>query len=292
VTPNHPRELLRLLRPAQWIKNGLVFTGLLFGHAWSDTDLIIRVFTAAAGFSLMSSSIYVLNDYIDRQADRHHPVKRRRPLAAGTVTPAAALWLAAVLVCSGLALSYYAAPAVLALVLVYTVMNVAYSFSLKHVVILDVFLISAGFMLRILAGTAGVGIPPSHWLLLCGIMATLFLGFAKRRAELFALTEGRGSHRKVLDHYGPVLLDKLIGITAACAILTYSLYTADERTIRLHGTDGLIYTVPFVMYAIFRYVYLLHHKSRGGDPSSDLVRDPHILLAVLGWLGLTVWLVR
>lgn len=280
------------MRPGQWIKNALVFTGLLFGHAWSDTDLLIRVIAAAAGFSLVSSSIYVLNDLADRQADRHHPVKRHRPLAAGTVTPSAAMLLAALIVVSGLGLSYFASPMVLFLVLVYAVMNVAYSFSLKHVVLLDVFLISAGFMLRILAGTTGVGIPPSNWLLLCGIMVTLFLGFTKRRAELIALAGGSGSHRKVLDHYGPVLLDKLIGITAACSILTYSLYTADERTIRLHGTEHLIYTVPFVMYAIFRYVYLLHHKSRGGDPSRDLVRDPHILISVLGWLALLVWLVR
>jgi 4-hydroxybenzoate polyprenyltransferase len=289
---NHPRELWRLIRAPQWVKNLMVFTGALFGHAWTDLSILTQVTAAAAGFSFVASSVYILNDFADRAADRHHPVKRRRPLAAGTVTPGAALLLAAVLLVTGLGMSYYASAMVLAIVAGYLVINLAYSFHLKHVVILDVFLIAAGFMLRILAGTTGVGIPPSHWLLLCGLMVTLFLGFTKRRAEMMVLESGHGSHRKVLEHYSPVLLDKMIGITAACAIITYSLYTADEHTIQLHGTDALVYTVPFVMYAIFRYIYLLHHKARGGDPSSDLLRDPHVLWSVSGWLALTLWLIR
>jgi 4-hydroxybenzoate polyprenyltransferase len=181
---------------------------------------------------------------------------------------------------------------VLVILLGYALMNLAYSLRLKHVVLLDVFIIAAGFMLRILAGTLGVGIPPSQWLLLCGLMVTLFLGFTKRRAELAALNEGGVAHRKVLAHYSPVLLDKMIGITASGVVMSYSLYTMSPDTIRVHGTANLIYTVPFVLYGVFRYIYLLHKQDGGGDPSRELVRDKHLVLAVLAWGVVTVWLLR
>ena len=180
---------------------------------------------------------------------------------------------------------------VLIILVGYVLMNLAYSLRLKHVVILDVFIISTGFMLRILAGTLGVGIPPSQWLLLCGLMVTLFLGFTKRRAEIIALTEDKTAHRKVLEHYSPVLLDKMIGITASGVIMSYSLYTMNADTIRIHGTTNLIYTVPFVMYGVFRYIYLLHHQSRGGDTAHDLVRDPHLFVVVGAWLIVTMLLI-
>jgi len=180
---------------------------------------------------------------------------------------------------------------VLWIIIGYGMMNLAYSFRLKHVVLLDVFIIAAGFMLRILAGTLGLGIPPSQWLLLCGLMVTLFLGFAKRRAEIIALTEDKTSHRKVLAHYSPVMLDNMIGVTAAGLIMSYSLYTMNAETIRIHGTANLVYTVPFVVYGVFRYIYLLHHESGGGDPSRDLARDLHMLVVVGGWLAATIWLI-
>jgi 4-hydroxybenzoate polyprenyltransferase len=170
-------------------------------------------------------------------------------------------------------------------------MNLAYSLRLKHVVILDVFIIATGFMLRILAGTLGVDIPPSQWLLLCGLMGTLFLGFTKRRAEIITLVEDKSSHRKVLEHYSPTLLDMMTGITAAGLIMSYSLYTMNADTIRIHGTANLIYTVPCLMYGVFRYIYLTHHQSWGGDPSHDLIRDPHLLVVVGAWLVATIWLI-
>ena len=156
---------------------------------------------------------------------------------------------------------------------------------------LDVFLLASGFMLRILAGTTGVGIAPSPWLLLCGLMVAMFLGFAKRRAELYASAEGSTGDRKVLASYQPVLLDKLIVITSTCVILTYSLYTLSEKTIKVHQTESLIYTVPFVMYAIFRYIYSLHNQTMGSDPALEIFRDYHILAAIVGWLLLTLWLI-
>ncbi len=284
-------ELLRLMRPHQWVKNAFVFTGLLFGHAWHDQHLVAIVLTVFVAFCLVSSTVYVINDIVDLEQDRLHPKKRLRPLAAGAIPVSSAVVLAVILATAGLALGWLVSPAVFAILLGYVLMNIAYSLHLKHVVILDVFIIATGFMLRILAGTLGVGIPPSQWLLLCGLMVTLFLGFTKRRAELIALNEKKSDHRRVLEHYSPVLLDKMIGITAAGLIMSYSLYTVNPDTVRIHGTANLIYTVPFVMYGVFRYIYLLHHQSRGGDTAHDLVRDPHLLAVVSAWAVTTFWLI-
>ena len=284
-------ELLRLMRPHQWVKNAFVFTGLLFGHAWHDVHLVTQVMLAFCAFCLLSSAVYIVNDMVDLEQDRQHPVKRLRPLAAGKIQQSAAIILALLLAVVGLSLAYGASPSVLIILIIYALMNIAYSLWLKHVVILDVFIIATGFMLRILVGTLGVGIPPSQWLLLCGLMVTLFLGFSKRRAEINALSDDKTAHRKVLEHYSPVLLDKMIGITAAGLIMSYSLYTMSPETLRIHGTGNLIYTVPFVMYGVFRYIYLLHHQSRGGDPSRDLVRDPHLFIVVAAWLVATISLI-
>lgn len=278
------KPYLKLLRPHQWVKSGFVFVGLLFGHAWHDAVLVQNVFLTAAAFALAASAVYVLNDLADRERDREHPEKCRRPLAAGTVSVAAAVLLAVACLLAATGLALVVSTSVLAIVVVYVLLNVAYSLGLKHVVLLDVFIISAGFMLRILAGTLGVGITPSHWLLLCGLMLTLFLGFAKRRAELNALEGRGGSHRKVLDDYDPVLLDKLIGISAAGTIVSYSLYTVSAETLAMHGTGNLIYSVPFVVYGIFRYLFLLHRRGGGGDPAAALLRDVHLLVAFGGWL--------
>lgn len=284
--------LWRLMRPHQWLKNSFVFTGLLFGHAWQDPYLVTQVIFAALAFSLMSSAVYIINDIVDCEEDKLHPVKRSRPLAANQIKKSTAAVFATLLSISGLLLASSVTHAVLVIVAIYALMNLAYSLSLKHVVILDVFIIAAGFMLRILAGTLGVGIPPSQWLLLCGLMITLFLGFAKRRAEIIALADTRSAHRRVLVHYSAVLLDKMIVITASGVIMSYSLYTMSPETIHTHGTNNLIYTLPFVMYGVFRYIFLLHQRRGGGDPSRDILRDPHMLLAVLGWGVTTFWLIR
>lgn len=283
--------LIRLMRPRQWLKNLFVFTGLVFSHGWGDAALVGRVVVAAMAFSLMASAIYVINDLADREADRRHPVKRHRPLASGAVTVPAALLLAVLLSASAAALAAWVSSTVLWLIAAYAVINLAYSAGLKQVVILDVFLIAAGFMLRILAGTAGVGIPPSQWLLLTGLLITLFLGFAKRRAEWQAAGEEGASRRKVLAHYGPELLDHMITVTAAGVVMSYSLYTMSADTVARHGTANLIYTVPFVLYGIFRYIYLLHHRRRGEDPATELLLDPHLVVTFLAWLTTTVWLI-
>jgi 4-hydroxybenzoate polyprenyltransferase len=239
----------------------------------------------------MSSAVYTINDIVDLEQDKNHPKKCKRPLASGSVSVQSAIFLASLLVVLGLLLAYHVSQIVLMILIGYALMNIAYSLRLKHVVILDVFIIATGFMLRILAGTLGIGIPPSQWLLLCGLMVTLFLGFTKRRAEIIALTEDKASHRKVLEHYSPVLLDKMIGVTAAGLIMSYSLYTMNPDTIRIHNTANLIYTVPFVMYGVFRYIYLLHHQNRGDDAAHDMVRDPHLIIVVGAWVATTLMLI-
>ena len=283
--------LLRLMRPHQWVKNTFVLTGLLFGHAWHDTTLVMQAILAFSAFCLISSTVYIINDIVDIEQDRHHPSKRKRPLPSGKLKISTAAIFAALLGATGLGIASFASNTVVIILLIYAVMNLAYSLKLKHVVILDVFIIATGFMLRILAGTLGLGIPPSQWLLLCGLMVTLFLGFSKRRAEIIALSADKSAHRKVLEEYSPVLLDKMIVVTAAGLIMSYSLYTMNPETIRIHGTPNLIYTIPFVIYGVFRYIYLLHHQSSGGDPSKDLVRDPHMLFVLLGYLIATIALI-
>lgn len=281
---------VKLLRPHQWVKNGFVFVGLIFGEAFGDLFLIQSVVLAALAFSLAASSIYVMNDLADREKDRQHPVKRFRPLAAGTVNVTAALLLAGACLLAALTLAYTVSVTTLVIVALYAAMNVGYSLGLKHVAVLDVFIIAAGFMLRILAGTLGVGIAPSPWLLVCGLLLTLFLGFAKRRAELMALEGEAGNHRKVLDDYDPLVLDQLITLCAAGTVVSYSLYTLAPETVAIHGSSQLIATVPFVIYGICRYLFRLHRRGGGGDPAADLLTDPHLIAVFLGWLA-TLFLV-
>lgn len=281
---------LRLLRPHQWVKNGFVFVGLIFSRGWEQPALVVQVVLAAVAFSLAASCIYVFNDLADRERDRQHPTKRHRPIASGAVRVPQAVGLGVFCLVAGLVLASQVSWGVFAVVAIYLLINGAYSLGLKHVAVLDVFIIAAGFMLRILAGTLGVGIAPSAWLLLCGLMLTLFLGFAKRRAELDALAGKAGSHRKVLNDYDPAMLDQFITISAGAAIVSYSLYTVAPETVALHGSRYLIYTVPFVVYGIFRYLFLLHRRGGGGDPAAELLRDKHLLVAFLGWLGAVVGL--
>lgn len=291
-------SLLRLMRPLQWVKNGFVLVGLLFGHAWNDPLRVSQALLACAAFCLLSSAVYVMNDLIDREADRRHPLKRRRPLASGAVGVPAALALMTACLAGGYALVALSDSRAAWLFYAYVALNVAYTLGLKHVVVLDVFIIAAGFMLRILAGTLGIGIAPSQWLLLCGLMLTLFLGFAKRRAELGTLAASAkpgdaasghaAGHRRVLEHYSTALLDQMMTVATAGTIVSYSLYTVSPETLALHGTPHLIYTVPFVIYGMFRYLFLLHRRGGGGDPAQQLLTDPHLLAALAGWVALVL----
>ncbi|MCB1136765.1 MAG: decaprenyl-phosphate phosphoribosyltransferase, partial [Chlamydiia bacterium] len=261
------------MRPQQWVKNAFVFTGLVFGHAWNEPGMTLKVTAIAIAFCMMSSAIYTVNDILDRERDRKHPRKSKRPVASGAVSVVAASRLGVILALSALVIAGYSSTAAAGIILSYGLLNIAYSFHLKHVVILDVFCIAMGFMLRIMAGTVGVGIPPSQWLLLCGLMVTLFLGFAKRRAEIIKLEQESRHHRRVLEAYQPLVLDEIMGVCGALVIISYSLYTMSAETIIMHETDQLIYTVPAVTYGLFRYLFLLHGENQGDDPSRTLFRD-------------------
>ena len=284
-------ELIQLLRPRHWVKNLFVFIGVFFGHAWVDPTTIVAAMITFFSFCAVASAVYVFNDLIDMERDRAHPLKRDRPLASGAVGPRFATVLAIFLVVVGAVLASAVSARVVVIVSTYLGINILYSTYLKHVAIADVFAISAGFMLRILAGTLGLEIEPSHWLLLTGLMLTLFLGFAKRRAELLLVRSGEGggsaSMRPVLDAYTPAMLDSFVVMTAACTILSYGLYTVSPETIAQHGTRGLFYTLPFVVYGICRYVFLLHRGVGGSDAASDLLTDSHLVFTVTGWLAVT-----
>jgi 4-hydroxybenzoate polyprenyltransferase len=281
--------LIVLMRPHQWAKNGFVLVHLAFGHVWHNATLLREIFFAFAAFCLISSSVYIVNDIFDREADRSHARKRRRPIASGAVSPRAGSVTGTLLFIVAVSLGYLASPLVVVILLTYAGLNIAYSLYLKNVVLIDVFMISTGFMLRILAGTWGVGSEPSAWLLLCGFMLTLFLGFCKRRAELVELA-GQSPRRTALGSYSSELLDAMLSTTAALSIIAYSLYTMSPQTIENHGTDKLIYTIPFVAYGIFRYMYITFHRGAGIDASRD-VFDAHLLVTVVCWLAVTILLI-
>lgn len=263
---------------------------MLFGGQWHDPKLLVTLALTFAAFSLMGSSVYVFNDYLDRESDRHHPTKRNRPLVSGAV--AVAHGFAAAAVCFGLSVITAAAAdiRVLCIVLIYLLINVAYSLRLKHKPVIDVFCISSGFMLRILAGTWGIRIPPSGWLILTGMFITLFLGFGKRRAEW--MDAASFDRRPVLASYSRELLDTFLSIAATGTALSYGLYAVDAQTIALHHTDKLILTLPFVLFALFRYLYLLHSSKVGENPGADVFSDPQILLCGLSFAMCALWLLN
>jgi 4-hydroxybenzoate polyprenyltransferase len=274
--------LLKLLRPHQWSKNLFVFAGLIFAHAWQNFFLVSQAIMAAATFTLTASSMYIFNDLLDRKTDRDHPVKKDRPLAAGTFNTMPAIAWALGLLSLALIFSFIFTAKVGWILLAYVGISAIYSGFLKHVILIDVFVIAAGFLLRVLAGTTGIGIPPSNWLLLCTLLLTLFLGFCKRRAE-----------QSIKPSYSRTLLDKLISITATGSIICYMFYTLYQDNLFNHGAARLIYTVPLVIYGLFRYLYLLdndHFHYIGSDIARDIVRDRHLLIVILVWLSMIIML--
>ena len=280
----------RSLRPQQWVKNAFVWAGFLFARDWSDATLAAHVAAAFVAFCLLASAAYIANDWIDRDSDRAHPLKRDRPIAAGRISGVAALAMGLVLAVAAFAIAAWVGAALVGVLFAYLALNAAYSLVLKGTVIVDVIAVALGFLLRILAGTIGVGIAPSPWLLMCGLMLTLLLGFGKRRAELAAVSPDAA--RSVLADYTPELLDRLITVCVSGTLIAYSLYTISPQTIALHGSANLVYTVPIVTYALFRYLYLLDLKHAAEDPARLVLTDRHLQAAALVWLVAVVWIIR
>jgi 4-hydroxybenzoate polyprenyltransferase len=285
------RDVLQLLRPHHWVKNGFVLAGLLFGHAWDEPGYVAAAIAATLAFCLASSAVYAFNDARDAERDREHPDKNGRPVARGAISSAAAHGIAVVLAAAALGIAARTGWQVAATAGAYLALNAAYSLGLKHVPVLDVFAIAAGFMLRLLAGTWGIGIEPSRWLLACGFLLTLFLGFAKRRAELERLADDAGQHRAVLESYTLAFLDKAVFACVVGMVVTYGLYTVSAETVALHGTEQLIWTLPWVLLGSFRYLFRLHFRGGGGDPTLELLRDPLLAASALGWVATVAWLI-
>jgi 4-hydroxybenzoate polyprenyltransferase len=279
--------LLTAVRPRQWTKNLLVFAGLIFSRGLLDPALVGRATLAFLLFCLLSGGVYLINDVLDAERDRSHPQKRQRPVASGRLHPGVALAVGVVLLV-GASLAAFALSAPFGTVAVaYAGLLTAYSTGLKHVVIVDALIVATGFVLRALAGVVVLDIDFSHWLLLCTSLLALFLTFGKRRHELLALEGGAADHRPILSEYSPQLLDQMIAVVTASTLMAYALYTVAPETQARLGTARLPLTIPFVLYGIFRYLYLLYRRDLGGNPSEHLLTDPGLLLDVALW-GATV----
>ncbi|MFH0810705.1 MAG: decaprenyl-phosphate phosphoribosyltransferase [Pseudomonadota bacterium] len=278
-----PYYLLLSMRPGQWVKNFFVLTPLLFSGHLFQTTAAARALGAFLLFCLASGMVYLLNDLVDLERDRKHPLKMSRPLASGALSPRLAVLFSLAMLPPVVAGSWWLSRALLMIISLYAVNNILYSFFLKHLVIVDVMSISLGFILRVMAGSEVIGVPHSSWLLLCTGLLALFLGFGKRRHELVLLEGDAGSHRQVLDHYGTRFLDQMIAVVAASTVISYALYTMSAQTLSKFGTDKLVYTTPFVLYGIFRYLYLIHQRNQGGSPTEVVLRDRAIILNVLLW---------
>jgi len=278
--------LIEGMRPRQWIKNTFVLIAVVFGQRLYDMGAVIWSLGAFCIFCFLSSAVYLLNDVADYEKDREHPTKRNRPIASGRLPKSVALGAALVFAVGGVALSLAINTAFAALALSYLLLNLLYSFWLKHVVILDALMVALFFVLRAAAGAAAINVEISHWLLICTLLLALFISLSKRRHELVLLENNASAHRASLTEYSAYLLDQMIGVVTASTLMAYILYTVDARTISVFGSDHLMYTVPCVIFGIFRYLYLIHQKGEGGDPDRILLSDRPFLINILVWAGI------
>lgn len=280
--------LVRSARPRQWIKNGALLAALVFSRNGERLESVVREGIAVLIFCALASAVYLFNDLLDRERDRLHPEKRFRPIAAGELSVPVAATAAAGLSATGLVGAFLLAPRFGGAAAAYLALQLAYSLWLKHWVLIDVFAIAAGFVLRVVAGALAIGVPISNWLYLCTLLLALFLALAKRRAELSTLEGDASSHRKNLALYSVPLLDQLIGIVSACTVLAYSLYTLAPETVQKFGTDALKYTIPCVLFGLFRYLFLVHRRGAGGSPEKVLLSDVPLLADIGVFLAVVV----
>jgi MFS family permease len=293
------KDILRMMRPHQWVKNLFIFPALIFSRHLTQPEYVLKSIAAFALFCLISGAIYIFNDLMDYEEDRHHPVKRLRPIAAGRISK----WLAWVLFVAfsvfGLTMSYILNMGFGLIATFYFIINVLYSSYLKRIAIIDVLIISIGFVIRAAAGGLVLSVEVSPWLLVCTILLALFLVLAKRRHEITVLDErtrmlvelslavespGKAfKYRRSLDDYSTYFLDQMIAVSTASTLMAYILYTLSDDAIRKFGGTKLVYTVPFVIYGIFRYLYLIHLKKEGGNPSRTLMNDAPLLANIILW---------
>jgi 4-hydroxybenzoate polyprenyltransferase len=281
-------HLVVSLRPGQWTKNLLVFAGLLFGNASLGRSLfdpfaLGRAGTAFAVFCALSGVVYLVNDVLDRESDRRHPLKAQRPIASGALPVPVAIVAGVVIAAGALAAAAWLGSTFLLVAGGYLVSQILYSTSLKHVVIMDALTIALGFVLRAIAGAVAVNVEISHWLIVCTSLLALFIAFAKRRHEIVLLADGATNHRPILSEYSPYLLDQMIAVVTASTLIAYTFYTISPETQQKFGTAWLDLTIPFPLYGIFRYLYLVHRREGGGSPADLLLTDRPLLACVALW---------
>ncbi len=271
------------MRPEQWTKNLLVFAGPLFGGRLLDVEALGLALGAFAVFCALSGAVYLVNDLTDRDVDQRHPLKRLRPIASGQLSVRSALLAATALGVIAVAAAVLIRPVLGLMAGAYLTLLILYSAGLKHMVIVDALTIAGGFVIRAVGGAVAVSVPISQWLLVCTTLLALFLAFSKRRHELTLLEDGASNHRRILEEYSPYLLDQMIAVVTASTLIAYAVYaTSAETAVRL-GTSRLGLTIPFVLYGIFRYLYLVHRKRGGGSPATLLLTDRPLLACVALW---------
>jgi 4-hydroxybenzoate polyprenyltransferase len=289
VRPPLALSVVRALRPRQWTKNLLLFAPLIFAKGLGREGLLFTAVLAFVAFSLLASGVYLVNDWVDRERDLLHPEKRLRPIAAGQLSFGMVAGLVAVLWGATAAISWRLGFAVLGVLGGDLALQVLYTLGLKRLVILDVMSIALGFIFRVVAGAVAINVVVSNWLFLCTLLGAVFLGFAKRRHELSSLNEEAASHRQNLEDYSLPMLDQMMSISAASVILAYGLYTMSDQTVHHVGNDHLKYTVPAVVYGVFRYVFLVHKRGAGGSPEKVLLSDVPLIITIAIILGIAAW---
>ncbi len=278
------------MRIPQWIKNLILFAGLIFSKKVFQWEALENVIFAFFLFSLVASAQYVLNDYLDREEDARHPEKKKRPLASGELDAGLALAVTGIILPFALVGSYVLSPIFFALTLFYLLFNILYSKVLKHLVILDVMSISIGFVIRAIAGAVVIQVSFSHWLLLCTFMLSLFWGFSKRRGEIQILAGDAGKHRKILSEYSVDFLNLMMAVSATLTLVSYVMYSVSPQTALSLGTENMVYTVPIVVYAVFRSLYIIYIKNMGHDPTKAILTDASVITSGFLWLFLVLLL--
>ncbi len=278
-------KIVQSMRPAQWTKNFFLFAALIFAQKFLEPQSFLKVAEAFLLYCLLSGSLYLFNDLMDLKEDRAHPLKNRRPIAAGEVSPRAALIFFVAGSVAALIWAWFLNGPFFLITAFYFLLQIAYSARLKHTVILDIFILASGFVIRVMAGGLAIKVPISSWLLICTSLLSLFVGMSKRRHELVLLEDRAPEHRPILKEYSAYLLDQMIAVVTASTLIAYCLYTISSETVEKFGTRNLVFTSVFVLYGIFRYLYLVHQKGLGGSPEELVLGDKPLLVNILLWAG-------
>jgi 4-hydroxybenzoate polyprenyltransferase len=292
INRNNVLVLLAVLRPNHWIKNLFVFAPLVFSGLFVQINMCLNTLVVFISFCMASGSVYIINDICDRHEDRHHPMKKFRPIASGAITPNTAILLSTILIVLGLVIASFLNRFVFYTVLLYILINIAYSLVIKHIAILDVMAISAGFVLRIIGGGMSISVVPSYWLILCTVMISMFLGFTKRRVELISVNTKQNNFRPVLKDYSISFLDQVIPMVTGATILAYALYTVDKHTLMVLGTRAMLLTLPFVIYGLLRYIYIIYHLKQCDDPTETLIHDVPTIINLFLWVIVSLLVVK